>query len=505
MSHSLWPPERLRAQAKLEIPTGPILRVAPVLGSMAMTISGCHLVPIAIAWAYGDGMMAVFLTSMVLNFLAGLGTWLVTRRFKTELRMEDGFLLVVLAWTGGAAFASVPLLLGIQDLSITDAYFEAISALTTTGATVLVGLDALAPSLNLWRHMLQWFGGMGIIVLAVAILPLLRVGGMQVYRAETPGPMKEDKLTPRIRETAKKLWMLYALLTIAFIICLRIAGMSWFDAVCHAFSAISLGGFSTHDASIGHFDSVAIEVVLTCIMLVSALNFATHYAAWRSRSVASYRRDAQAKSTVVVLVASFAILAGYLYQEGVYGSYWTALRHVSFNLVSIATDSGYASVDFDQWPILVPMWMLLLSCVTASAGSTGGGIKMIRTLVLIKQAYREMVLLKHPSAVRQMKISGAVIENRVVFAVLGFIAVYFMSVMILSFILMATGLDFISSFSAIIACINNMGPGLGQVGPAANYQGLSDFQSWVCVAAMLLGRLEVFAVLILFTPTFWRR
>jgi trk system potassium uptake protein len=493
------------AHTAVEVPLGRILKVAPVLGAMAMTISGSHLAPLATAWMHDDGMMRVFAISMGVNFVAGLVTWLATRRFRAELRAEDGFLLVVLAWTGGAAFAAVPLLLGIQGLSFTDGYFEAASALTTTGATVLVDLDTLAPSLNLWRHMLQWFGGMGIIVLAVAILPLLRVGGMQVYKAETPGPMKEDKLTPRIRETAKKLWILYVAITIASILALRMAGMSWFDAVCHAFSAVSLGGFSTHDASVGHFDSVAIEVVLTFIMIFAALNFATHFVAWRSKAVMPYLRDAQARWTVTVLVVSFVVLAGHLYSEGTYETYWTALRHVSFNLVSIATDCGYASVDFDKWPALVPMWMLFLSCMTASAGSTGGGIKMIRWLVLLKQAYREMLLLRHPAAIRQMKISGAIIENKAVFAVLGFIAVYFMSVMALTFILMASGLDFVSSFSAIIACINNMGPGLNQVGPAANYQALSDFQSWVCVFAMVLGRLELFTLLMLFTPAFWRR
>jgi trk system potassium uptake protein TrkH len=411
---------------------------------------------------------------------------------------------VTLAWGGGAAFATVPLLGGIGGLSFTNAYFETISGLTTTGATVLTSLDTLPQSLNLWRHLLNWLGGMGIIVLAVAILPLLGVGGMQVYKAETPGPMKEGKLTPRIRETAANLWMIYAGITLACIICLRLAGMSWFDAVCHAFSALALGGFSTHDASVGFFDSVAIEAVLTFFMMVAAVNFASHFLAWRARTPLAYLRDPEAKTVWLVLIASSLGIAGYLYGQNTYPDYWTALRHASFNLVSIATDCGFASVDFDKWPALAPIWMLFLSCVVCSSGSTGGGIKMVRTLILIKQAGREMLLLRHPGAIKPLKLGGAVVANRVAFSVLAFVFVYFMSIATLTFLLMADGLDFISSFSAIIACINNMGPGLNQVGPATNYQVLTDFQTWVCTFAMLLGRLELFTLLVLFTPSFWR-
>lgn len=493
-----------RPFASIDLPIRSLLAVAPVLGGMAMMMSAAHLAPILAAWLYDDGMLAVFAFSMAFNFAVGFIVWLATRRFKTELRPYDGFLLVVLAWGGGAAFATVPLLGGIGGLSFTDAYFETISGLTTTGATVLVNLDTLPQSLNLWRHLLNWFGGMGIIVLAVAILPLLGVGGMQVYKAETPGPMKDAKLTPRIRETAANLWIVYAGITAACIVSLWIAGMSWFDAVCHAFSALALGGFSTHDASVGYFDSVAIEAVLTFFMMVAALNFASHFLAWRARNPLVYLRDPEAKAVWFVLIASSVGIAAYLYNAGTYPSFWIALRHASFNLVSIATDCGYASVDFDKWPALAPIWMLFLSCVVCSSGSTGGGIKMVRTLILIKQAGREMLLLRHPSATNPLKLGGTVIANRVVFSVLAFIVVYFMSVATLTFLLMADGLDFISSFSAIIACINNMGPGLNQVGPATNYQVLTDFQTWVCTFAMLLGRLELFTLLILFTPAFWR-
>lgn len=471
---------------------------------MAMMMSACHLPAMLVSWLYADGMLAAFGFSMALNFAVGFVVWIATRWSSTELRAYDGFLLVTLAWLGGGAFATVPLLAGIPGLSFTDAYFETISGLTTTGATVLVNLDTLAPSLNLWRHLLQWLGGMGIIVLAVAILPLLGVGGMQIYKAETPGPMKDAKLTPRIRETAAKLWMIYAGITLACIASLWTAGMSLFDAVCHAFSALSLGGFSTYDASVGHFNSVAIEIVLTFFMMVAAVNFATHFLAWRSRNPLAYLRDPEARNVWFVLIASFLGIAAFLHQQGTYPDYWTALRHASFNLVSIATDCGYASVDFDKWPVLAPIWMLFLSCVVCSSGSTGGGIKMVRALILIKQARREMLFLRHPSAVYTLKLGGVAIPNRVAFSILAFIFVYFMTVATLAFLLMGSGLDFVSSFSAIIACINNMGPGLNQVGPASNYQSLSDFQTWVCTAAMVLGRLELFTVLLLFTPDFWR-
>jgi trk system potassium uptake protein TrkH len=397
------------------------------------------------------------------------------------------------------------LLLAIPDLSFTDAYFETISGMTTTGATVLTGLDSLPPAINIWRHELNWLGGMGIIVLAVAILPLLGIGGRQLFKAETPGPMKESALTPRIADTARNLWAVYLGVTLACIGTLKWAGMNWLDAICHAFAALSLGGFSTHDSSVGYFNSPLIEFVLIVFMLIAAINFASHFLAWRGKSLRVYLHDAEAVATVILILGSCVGIALFLWWQGTYAGFWTALRHASFNLVSMATDCGFASVDFNQWPIFAPMWMLFLSCVAVSSGSTGGGIKMIRTLVLFKQAGREFVKLLHPAAVNPMKIGRQVVPNNIVFAVLGFIFLYFMTVATLTFVLLISGLDFISAFSAIIACINNAGPGLNQVGPAGNYQGLTDFQTWVCAFGMLVGRLEIFTVLILFTPHFWRR
>ncbi|HEX5339208.1 MAG TPA: potassium transporter TrkG [Gallionella sp.] len=481
------------------------LAVIHALGLLLVVFSVTYLLPIAASLIYGDNTLIDFLLAMVWTACLGTLMWLLTRRYKGELSIRHGYLLVVGMWTTMPAVATIPLLLVIDGLSFTDAYFEAISGITTTGATVLTGLDTLPPAINIWRHELNWLGGMGIIVLAVAVLPLLGVGGRQLFKAETPGPMKDTALTPRITETARNLWLVYLGITIACILSLKAVGMNWLDAICHAFAAMGLGGFSTHDASVGYFDSPAIEAVLIVFMLLAAMNFATHFLAWRAKSWAPYKHDTEGLATVGITLASCVGIGAFLWWEGTYPNFWTALRHASFNLVSMATDCGFASADFNQWPIFAPIWMLFLSCVVASSGSTGGGIKMIRTLVLFKQAGREFVKLLHPSAINPMKIGGNVIPNSVVFAVLGFIFLYFMSVATLTFALLISGLDFISAFSAIIACINNAGPGLGVVGPASNFSVLTDFQTWVCTFAMLIGRLEIFTLLILFTPQFWRR
>ena len=483
-----------------------VFPVANVLGRMLMVFSITYLMPIVCAIIYHDHDTAVdFVDAMGISLATGFGLYILTRRRYRELKARDGFLLVTFTWTLMAAIATVPLMLVYDHMSFTDAFFETTSGLTTTGATVMTGLDHAPAAINLWRHELNWLGGMGIIVLAVAILPLLGVGGMQLYKAEAPGPIKDAKLTARIADTAKALWLVYFAITLACIVSLKLAGMTWLDAICHAFAAMSLGGFSTRDASVGAFDSPAIELVLIVFMTLSAMNFATHFLVWQQRSLRAYWHDSEAKAVVGVLATSCFGIAAYLWWTGTYASFATALRHASFNLVSIATDCGFVSVDYNKWPVFAPLWMLFLSCVTVSSGSTGGGIKMIRTLVQVKQSGRELARLIHPSAVNPVKIGGVAIPNNVVFSVQGFIFLYFMSIVILTFALMISGLDFVSSFTAIVACINNAGPGLNVVGPAENYASLTDFQIWVCSFAMLLGRLEVFSVLILFTPGFWRK
>jgi trk system potassium uptake protein TrkH len=485
---------------------GRTLTVIHALGLMLVVFSLAYLMPLVTALIYAQtDVFEDFLRAMLLTLASGVLMWILTRRYKGELSIRHGFLLVVVMWTAMPAFATLPLLFNMPLLSFTDAYFETMSGITTTGATVLTGLDYLPPAINIWRNELSWLGGMGIIVLAVAILPLLGVGGRQLFKAETPGPMKDTALTPRITETARNLWLVYLGITIACIASLKLVGMSWFDAICHALATMALGGFSTHDASVGYFNSPAIEAVLMVFMLMAAINFSTHFLVWRKRSLTPYRQDVEGLATIGLTLLSCVGIAGFLWWKGAYPDFLTSLRYASFNVISVATDSGFSNTDFNQWPLFAPMWMLLLSCVVASSGSTGGGIKMVRTLVLVKQAGREFVKLLHPSAINPLKIGGHVVPNSVVFSVLGFIFLYFMSVTILTFALLISGLDLISSLSAVLACLNNAGPGLGVVGPASNFGVLTDFQTWVCTFAMLLGRLEIFTLLILFTPQFWRR
>lgn len=482
-------------------------RLAPVLhvlGLVVLIFSFAMLVPLATAMMGHDAAQHAFDESFLLTLGVGLILWVGARRWRRELKTRDGFVLVLLVWTGLPAVATLPFLIYAPEMSFTDAYFETMSGLSTTGATVMSGLDTLPPSLNLWRHLLNWLGGMGIIVLAVAILPLLGIGGRQLLKAELPGPIKDTKLTPRIADTAKLLWAVYAAITLACVLALRLAGMSWFDAVCHAFAALSLGGFSTHDASVGYYDSPLIEAVLIFFMLAAALNFVTHLLAFRQKSVVPYRRDPEVFGVLSLVFLSILGVSLYIWQSGVYPGFLTALRHVSFNLVSLATDCGFASVDFNQWPIFAPMWMLVLSCVTASSGSTGGGLKMIRAVLMFRQGVRELERQLHPAARLPVKIGGHVVSNQIVFAVQAFVMMYVATVVCMTLVLLASGLDFLTAFSAVIACINNAGPGLGEVGPASNYAGLSDFQTWALALTMLLGRLELFTVFVLFTRAFWR-
>ena len=480
------------------------LTVFHTLGMLLIVFSVTYVLPIITSLIYQDGALQDFFLAMAMTFLSGCLMWMLTRHHKKELSIRHGYLLVVLIWTAMPFFATLPLLFLISGLSFTDAYFETMSGLTTTGATVLIGLDNLAPSVNLWRHELNWLGGMGIIVLAVAVLPLLGIGGRQLFKAETPGPMKDTALTPRITETARNLWLVYVGFTVACVVLLKLVGMSWLDAVCHAFAAMGLGGFSTHDANVGYFDSPAIEFVLIVFMLLAVMNFATHFLALREKKFTPYFRDAEGKATITLILGSCIFIALFLWYKDTYPSFWTALRFASFNLVSIGTSSGFSSADFNLWPIFAPLWMMFLACIAASSGSTGGGIKMIRTLILFKQAGREFLRLLHPAAINPMKIGGLVVANNIVLAVLGFIFLYFMSIVTLVFVLLISGLDFITAFSAVLACINNFGPGLGQVGPATTYGVLTDFQVWVCTFAMLVGRLEIITLLIIFTPRFWR-
>ncbi len=482
-------------------------RIAPVLNVLSKVIvlfSATFLIPLTLSWILDDGAQRAYDEAILITFAAGVLTWLFTRKAQRELQTRDGFLLVLLVWTSLPAFATLPLLIYMPELSFTDAYFETVSGITTTGSTILSGLDTLPMSINLWRGLLVWLGGMGLIVLAVAILPLLGVGGMQIYKAETPGPMKDSKLTPRITETAKGLYLVYVGISVACGTAFWLAGMTPFDAVMHTFSTMGLGGFSSHDASFGYWNSPAIEAVTVAFMLVAGVNFSTHFLAWRQRAATAYRHDPEVRWFLTVTLGGALLIAIYLTAMRVYPDFFQALRFAVFNTVSIATTTGFANTDYNQWPIFAPLWMLFLSCFASCSGSTGGGMKMVRAQLLFRQGRRELTRLVHPAARLPVKLGGHVVPNNVIYAVLAFAFLYVFAIIIMTLAMTASGLEFITAFSAVIASINNTGPGLNQVGPATTYASLTDFQTWICTMAMLLGRLELMTVLVVFTRAFWR-
>ncbi len=482
-------------------------RFAPVyraLGMILMLFGLTLLAPFGLSYFTHDGATRMFFLVFLLTLSCGCLLWYRYRRGRRDLNVRDGVLLVVLVWTVLPAFSALPFIVHLG-MTHTDAYFEAVSGLTATGATVMSGLDELPLSINLWRHLMHWLGGMGLIVLAVAILPMLGIGGRQMLAAEVPGPMKDSRLTPRVTETAKGLWLVYIGITFLCIFAYAWGGMGWFDAVCHAFSTVALGGFSTHDANFGYFDSPRLEWVAVVFMLFSGINYATHFMFIRSRSLRHYAHDPEAGWFIGVLLVSVIILANYLWKEGAFGNMHESMRHTLFHVVSVATTSGFSTQDYAQWPMFVGLWMLFLASFATSAGSTGGGIKMMRALLLYKQVYRELIRAMHPNAVYHVRLGGATAPVTVLFAVLAFAFVYMACIVTLTLTLAFTGLDIVTAFSAVIACINNTGPGLGQVGPAANYAVLEDFQTWVCIFAMLLGRLEIFTLLVVLTPAFWRK
>ena len=476
-----------------------------VLSRLGFVFSLLLLAPTLVSYLYQDAAFWVFADTAAATICVSGIIWLITRRHQRELRTRDGFTLVFLLWVGFAVVASMPFYWYLPGISYTDAFFEAISGLTTTGATVFTNLDSFPPSLNFWRHLLNWVGGMGIIVLAVAILPMIGVGGTQLFKAEIPGIHKDSKLAPRISQTAKNLWLIYVFFTLAVCLALRLAGMSWLDAVCHAMSCIGLGGFSTHDQNIAYFDSVPIEMILSVGSIIAAISFTNHYYAFRQRSLNVYRRDSEVRVMITALIVSIIVSALYLWHKDFYPDWSQSLRFVGFNFISIGLANGYANTDFAAWPLPVSLWMFFLANILSNAGSAGGGLKTIRAIVLFKFSLREMMLLLHPNAVHTVKINGMHIAERTAMTVLVFTAVYFLTIIFATFALMATGLDFVTALTAATACITNAGPGLGSVGPAGSYAELAAVQKWLCAAVMLLGRLEIFTVFMLFTPAYWRK
>ena len=475
---------------------GVILRTTGVLLSL---FSIAMLLPLIVAWIYDEDTYRTFLTAFLITVASGAALWLIGRG-EADLRSREGFLITALFYIGLGLFGALPLYLspGLAD-SFTDAAFESLSGLTTTGATVLAGLDELPRSILFYRQLLQWLGGMGIIVLAVAVLPMLGVGGMQLYRAETPGPIKDTKLRPRIAETAKALWLIYFTISLACGLAYWAAGMSPFDAICHAFSTVAIGGFSTHDASLGHFASPAVESVAIVFMIISGINFSLHFLAWRQPW--RYFQDMEVRTYLAALAMVSVLVVWVLLRYP--DSTDNPVRDGIFHAVSITTTTGFTTANFSAWPSFAPFLLLFAAFAGGCAGSTAGGVKMMRALLIIRQVVREIRRLIHPSGVFPVKLGGDVVPDRVVDSIWGFFAAYTLIFLgMVCLVLGVSDLDFVTAFSAVGACLNNLGPGLGSV--AVNYAEMPAVTKWLLVLTMLLGRLEIFTLLVLLTPSYWR-
>lgn len=477
--------------------------IIKILGQLVVLFSITMVPPAIVSLIYKDGGGVPFVLAFIFSVIIGLAAYYPNRQEHGDLKAREGFLIVVLFWLVLGAFASLPLIfLQEPNLSLADAVFEAFSGLTTTGATVLTGIEYLPKSVLFYRQQLQWFGGMGIIVLAVAILPMLGVGGMQLYRAEIPGPIKDSKVTPRIADTAKHLWYIYVSLTIACALAYWAAGMDWFDAICHSFSTVAIGGFSTYDASMGHFDSPLINFICVVFLIIAAVNFSLHYAAVSSRNLRVYLRDPEFKVFLFIQLALVVVCFAVLSSNNIYANGDETLDQALFQAVSISTTAGFATDNFSAWPLFLPILLIFSSFIGGCAGSTGGGMKVVRVFLLYLQGVRELNRLVHPRAIYSIKLGRKALPDKVVEAVWGFFSAYALVFVIIMLALMGTGMDNITAFSATAACLNNLGPGLGDV--AAHYGAISDGAKWLLTIAMVFGRLEIFTLLVLFTPTFWR-
>ncbi len=473
-----------------------------ILGTLLMLFSFAQIFPGFLAYFFEEKEFVYnFIVTGFVTFLIGCFLFFLASEKNGDLRTKDGFIITIFFWTVLGFFGSIPFYLAeLEGVSYIDSLFESISGLTTTGATVLVGLDDMPKSLLFYRQLLQWLGGMGIIVLAVAVLPLLGVGGMQLYKAETPGPLKDSKLTPRITETAKALWFVYLSMTISCSILYKYFGMSWFDAVCHSFSTISIGGFSTHDESFAFFSNSGLRWTAIIFMVISGINFALHYLAWTKKRLFHYFYDSEVKLYLSLLTSTALITYLTLYfSENIYDE---MVVDSVFQAVSIGTTTGFLTSNYSNWPLFVPIMLLIAAFIGACAGSTGGGIKVIRALILIRQGSSEITKLIHPNAVVTIKFGKKSLDPRVSESVWGFFAVYVATFLIILMLLLSQNNDFLTAFSAVGATLNNLGPGLGAV--SENYKEITDGSKLALCVAMLLGRLEIFTLLLLFTPSFWR-
>lgn len=477
--------------------------VQRVIGFLIAGSSLMMLPPVLVSWWYQDGTANLFLISAVILLLTGVVTYLPVRDVRRDLRLRDGFLVVVSSWLVLVLVGALPFVLLISpQISYVDAVFESMSGLTTTGATILTQIDGLPHAVLYYRQQLQWLGGMGIIVLAVAILPMLRVGGMQLYRAETPGPLKDTKLTPRITETAKALWMIYVGITVACALAYWLGGMSLFDATGHAFSTVAIGGFSTHNASLGYWNDATLEVIAMAFMAIAGINFALHFVAWRRASMQGYFSDPELKVYLSLLVLFSLLVSLELFLTETYSDLSEAFRYGSFQVISVMTTTGFTTAQFFEWPSFLPTFLMLTAFIGGCAGSTAGGMKVIRIILLYRQSVREIRRLVHPRAIIPVVVGGNITPSTVMDAVWGFFFMYIASFAVMTVMLTATGLDENTAYSAVAACITNLGPALGQAG--MNYAELNDAAKVILSFAMLLGRLEIYTLLVLLTLAFWR-
>lgn len=481
-----------------------LLVVQRILGILLMLFSITMLPPLGVSLSFHDGYSTPFIDAFIGLLLVGLLVWLPVRKQHRELRVRDGFLVVALFWVVLGLAGAVPLVLSTApDISLTDAVFEAVSGFTTTGATVLTGLDDMPASFQYYRHQIQWLGGIGMVVLAVALLPMLGIGGMQLLKAETPGPVKDTKLTPRITQTAKALWLVYVLITAACALCYWYAGMTPFEAIGHSFSTVSTGGFSSHDANLAYFNSPEIEYIAIVFMFLGGINFSLHFLAWRKLTLGEYFRDPEFRVYLAVLLIATLICTATLVNYHTFSNNGFAFRSALLHVVSMMTSTGFVATDFTVWPGALPVMLILITFAGGCAGSTAGGMKVVRWMLMWKQGTREINRLVHPNGVFPVKIGGRPVPWKVIDAVWGFFSIYVACFAVLMVLLIATGEDQITAFSAIATCINNTGPGLGEV--ATNFTSLTVAGKWICTLAMLLGRLEIYPLLILVTPAFWRK
>ena len=465
---------------------------------------GATLVPpMLVSMLYRDGQLPVFFIAAALIVGAGFLLWFPARAVQHELTLREGFLVVAAFWLVLGPIAAMPLLVAATpEMSFTGAVFEAVSGLTTTGATVLAGLDALPRSILYYRQQITWVGGIGIVVLAVAVLPMLGVGGMQLYKAESPGQSK-DKLTPRIKETAKALWIVYLGLTMLCALGYWLAGMSLFDAIGHAYATIATAGFSTHDASFAFWNNPLIDWIAVAFMFLAGASFALHFVAWQRLDLRAYLRDLEFAFYLRVTLALVLLITVYIWWHGTYPGFADALHYAAFNYVSMATSTGFVNAEFDKWPGFAPMLLILIGFMGACAGSTSGGIKVVRFLIMFKQALIEIRRLLHPRAEIPLMLGDRAVPDRVVQAVVGYFGVYIFVFMVLYLALLATGLDYVSAFTGLSSSMNNVGPGLGKV--FYDVRVVSDAGQWILIAAMVLGRIEIYTLIILISPEFWRR